>query len=137
MPRQPKGKPKAPRKARSRKGMMPGQYRKRSTVYVERLRNAEEDARYTNDDLYTTDAYIVQTNRLDKTFSYTVELKGEMMRLPGKVVDRMIAQREAILKEARSDTASQAAEKRIHSKVVDDVEEAAAEAERKNDLEGL
>ena len=117
--------------------MMPGQYRKRSTVYVERLRNAEEDARYTNDDLYTTDAYIVQTNRLDKTFSYTVELKGEMMRLQGKVVDRMIAQREAILKEARSDTALEAAEKRSHLKVLTDVEEAAAEADRKNDLEGL
>jgi len=116
---------------------MPGQYRKRSPVYVERLRNAEEAARYTHDDLYTTDVYIVQTNRLDKTFTYTVELKGEMMRLPGKVVDRMIAQREAILKEARSDTASEAAAKRIHSRVVDDVEEAVAEAERQEDLAGL
>ena len=137
MARQPKGKSKVTKTSRSRKGMMPGQYRKRSPVYVERLRNAEEAARYTHDDLYTTDVYIVQTNRLDKTFTYTVELKGEMMRLPGKVVDRMMAQREAILKEARSDTASQAAERRIHSKVVDDVEEAVAEAERQEDLAGL
>jgi len=126
-------------KPRNRKGMMPGQYRKRSTVYVERLRGADEAARYTDDDVMTTDAYIVQTNRLDKAFSHTVELKGTVMRLPGKVVERLIAQREAILKEAKVDRMAErsAAMKGTRPAFLKDVDEAVIEAERNADLQGL
>jgi len=123
-------------KPRSRKGMMPGQYRKRSTVFVERLRKNDEEARYTDDDLMTTDAYIVQTNRLDGSFDHTVELKGVMMRLPGKVVDRLIAQRDAIIKEGRSDRARTRHEQLVATAQADQYE-AESEEERARDLKGF
>ena len=121
---------------RSRKGMLPGQYRKRSTVYVERLRGAGEEARYSDEDMMRTDAYIVQTNRLDGTFSHTVELNGVMMRLPGKVVERLESQKAAIIKEARSERGREIAQ-RLRHRVEADVEDAVEEAERATDLGGL
>ena len=84
----------------------------------------------------TTDVYIVQTNCLDGEFSYTVELRGEMMRLPGKVIAKIISQREAIMKETRSDRGREAAEKR-RSRVETEVEDVMAESEREQDLQGL
>ena len=84
----------------------------------------------------TTDVYIVQTNCLDGEFSYTVELRGEMMRLPGKVIDKIISHREAIIQESRSDRGRQAAEKR-RSRVETEVENVMAESEREQDLQGL
>ena len=121
---------------RSRKGLLPGQYRKRSTVYVERLRGAGEEARYSDEDMMRTDAYIVQTNRLDGTFSHTVELNGVMMRLPGKVVERLESQKDAIIKEARSERGKEIAQ-RLRHRVEADVEDAVEEAERATDLGGL
>ena len=119
---------------RRRQGLKPGEYRKRGPVYVERLRSSEEQARYVEDNLYTTDTYIVMTHRDDGHWTHTVELHGEMMRLPGKVVERIISQRKAIEKEQRSDRAKDNHAARAAQSVVDQEEE---EAERLADLEGL
>ncbi|MAH47047.1 hypothetical protein CMI37_14565 [Candidatus Pacearchaeota archaeon] len=90
---------------RSRKNLLPNEYRKRSTVYVERMRRIDEEKRYGEDDLMTTDSYIVQSHRLDNQWDHTVELRGELFKIPGKVIDRLNSQRDAIIKEGRSDRA--------------------------------
>ena len=123
-----------PRASQRRKGLRPGEYRKRSTVFVERLRTADEKARYVEDNLYTTDAYIVITHREDGQWVHTVELHGEMMRLPGKVVERIQGQKDSIIKEQRSDRAKQRHETLVAKAQADQDE---AEAERTADLEGL
>ena len=119
---------------RRRQGLKPGEYRKRGPVYVERLRSSEEQARYVEDNLFTTDTYIVMTLRDDGHWTHTVELHGEMMRLPGKVVERIINQRKAIEKEQRSDRAKDNHAARSAQARIDQEEE---EAERLSDLEGL
>jgi len=123
-----------PRASQRRKGLRPGEYRKRSTVFVERLRTADEQARYVEDNLYTTDAYIVITHREDGQWVHTVELHGEMMRLPGKVVERIQGQKDSIIKEQRSDRAKERHETLVAKAQADQDE---AEAERAADLEGL
>ena len=123
-----------PRASQRRKGLRPGEYRKRSTVFVERLRTADEQARYVEDNLYTTDAYIVITHREDGQWIHTVELHGEMMRLPGKVVERIQGQKDSIVKEQRSDRAKERHETLVAKAQADQDE---AEAERATDLEGL
>jgi len=129
----PKKKGSTPRTSQRRKGLRPGEYHKRSMVPVPRLRHDDEKSHVT-DDLYTTDHYIVQTHREDFDWSYTVELRGEQMRLPGKVIDRIISQREAIIKEQRSDRAKDTHAKLAAQAQADQDE---AEAERAADLEGL
>ena len=123
-----------PRASQRRKGLRPGEYRKRSTVFVERLRTADEKAQYITDDMYTTDAYIVISHREDGQWVHTVELHGEMMRLPGKVIERIENQKAAIIKEQRSDRAIERHET-LAAKAQADQDE--AEAERAADLEGL
>ena len=123
-----------PRASQRRKGLRPGEYRKRSTVFVERLRTADEQARYVEDNLYTTDAYIVITHREDGQWTHTVELHGEMMRLPGKVAERIQGQKDSIIKEQRSDRAKERHETLVAKAQADQDE---AEAERAADLEGL
>ena len=120
--------------SRRRQGLKPGEYRKRGPVYVERLRSSDEQARYAEDNLYTTDIYNVTTHRDDGHWTHTVELHGEMMRLPGKVIERIISQRKAIEKEQRSDRAKDNYAAMAAQSVVDQEEE---EAERLSDLEGL
>ena len=123
-----------PRASQRRKGLRPGEYRKRSTVFVERLRTADEQARYVEDNLYTTDAYIVISHREEGQWVHTVELHGEMMRLPGKVVERIQGQKDSIIKEQRSDRAKERHETLVAKAQADQDE---AEAERAADLEGL
>lgn len=123
-----------PRASQRRKGLRPGEYRKRSTVFVERLRTSDEQAQYITDDMYTTDAYIVISHREDGQWTHTVELHGEMMRLPGKVIERIENQKAAIIKEQRSDRAIERHET-LAAKAQADQDE--AEAERAADLEGL
>ena len=120
--------------SRRRQGLRPGEYRKRGPVYVERLCSSDEQARYAEDNLYTTDIYNVTTHRDDGPWTHTVELHGEMMRLPGKVIERIISQRKAIEKEQRSDRGKSSYAARAAQSVVDQEEE---EAERLSDLEGL
>ena len=122
------------RASQRRKGLRPGEYRKRSTVFVERLRSADEKAQYITDDMYTTDAYIVITHRDDGQWIHTVELRGEMMRLPGKVVERIQAQKDSIITEQRSDRAKVRHETLAAQAQADQDE---AEVERAADLEGL
>ena len=119
--------------------MLPNQYRRRSTDYVERLRAVDETQRYGEDDLYTTDAYIVITTRTDDQWVHTVELKGEIIRLPGKVFDRIAAQRDQVVKEARQERG-----RRTHEAMkakglaeADQVEASQEDAEREADLRGL
>jgi hypothetical protein len=123
-----------PRASQRRKGLRPGEYRKRSTVYVERLRTSDEQAQYVTDDMYTTDSYIVISHRENGQWTHTVELRGEMMRLPGKVIERIENQKTAIIKEQRSDRAKQRHETLAAQAKADQDE---AEAERATDLEGL
>ena len=123
-----------PRASQRRKGLRPGEYRKRSTVFVERLSTSDEQAQYITDDMYTTDAYIVISHREDGQWTHTVELHGEMMRLPGKVIERIENQKAAIIKEQRSDRAIERHET-LAAKAQADQDE--AEAERAADLEGL
>ena len=130
----PKEKRNTPRTSNRRKGLRPGEYRKRSTVFVERLRTSDEQAQYITDDMYTTDAYIVISHREDGQWTHTVELHGEMMRLPGKVIERIENQKAAIIKEQRSDRAIERHET-LAAKAQADQDE--AEAERAADLEGL
>ena len=123
-----------PRASQRRKGLRPGEYRKRSTVFVERLRSSDEQAQYITDDMYTTDAYIVISHREDGQWTHTVELRGEMMRLPGKVIERIENQKAAIVKEQRSDRAKERHEILVAQAQADQDE---AEAERAADLKGL
>ena len=123
-----------PRASQRRKGLRPGEYRKRSTVFVERLRTSDEQAQYVTDDMYTTDAYIVISHREDGQWTHTVELRGEMMRLPGKVGERIQGQKDSIVKEQRSDRAKQRHETLAAQAKADQDE---AEVERAADLEGL
>ena len=118
------------KKPRSRQGLLPNQYRKESTVKVERLRGVDEPARYSGEDTHTTDYYIVITDRTDGRWSHTVELKGEVYRLPGAVVDRIIRHREAIIKEQRSERGKEQAAARLSQTAQGDVEDAAAGVER-------
>ena len=130
----PKKKGSTPRTSNRRKGLRPGEYRKRSTVFVERLRTSDEQAQHVTDDMYTTDAYIIISHREDGQWTHTVELRGEMMRLPGKVVTRIQGQKDAIIKEQRSDRAKERHETLVAKAQADQDE---AEAERTADLEGL
>ena len=113
---------------RSRKNLLPNEYRKRATVYVERVRRIDEAKRYGEDDLMTTDAYIVVTHRLDRQWDHVVELRGEIFRIPGKVIDRINAQRDAIISEGRSDRARDTHE-RIKAQGVAEADQVEAESE--------
>ena len=138
------GNPKTPEKSEAKgkgprsnqSGLLPGQYRKRSTVYVERLRGPDEARRLDEDDLYTTGAYIVITTRTDGQFAHSVELRGDQTRLPGKVVERIIAHRAAIVTEERPDRARERQE-RIKAAGIAQTDQEEAEEERERDLGGL
>ena len=119
-------------KPRSRAGMMPGEYKRRGTVYVERLRKADEPKRYGEDDLMTTDIYNVITRRFDGHWTHIVEVQGQQAVLPGKVVDQMIRHRDSVTTEQRRVSAQETHE-RLRAKADADQ----AEAERARDLQGL
>ena len=83
---------------RRRQGMLPGESRRRSLVVVERVsRQAQGE-----EGLTTYHNYVLQTQRLDGVWEHSVEYKGEVWDLPGKVVERLLAHRESIIKEERS-----------------------------------
>ena len=65
--------------------------------------------------------YIVQVRRIDQTWEYTVEVNGEEFKMPGRVFDRLMSYREAILKEQRRDQA----ENRLYRVAAADQAEAA------------
>ena len=78
---------------RRREGLLPGEYRRKSlvTVDVGLLDKPGEELHH----------YVVLTHRQDGDWSARVEFQGEIWKLPGKVVDALISQREAIIKEHR------------------------------------
>mgnify|MGYP003147775233 CR=1 FL=1 len=129
------GKNKAKRKPatpRNRAGLLPDQYRKRSTVYVERVRRADEEHRYSVDEMMATDVYYVETLRTDGNWQHRIDIQGETFVIPGKVFERIASQRDAIIKEGRRERAQQ-----THERLKAKAEADQAEAERARDLQGL
>lgn len=97
---------------REREGLLPDQFRKRSFVTVERPRRAGDVDHYEDDGIFITDVYHVVTRRDDGTWSHFIEHKGNIYRLPPQVLERLIQQRNAIIKEGRSIRAQVAANER-------------------------
>ena len=92
-----------PRKLKRRKsalqprsGLKPGEYVRRSTVWVETL-----DMDKASKELYQTDPYNVETHREDGRWDATIRYKGDKWSIPGKVLDQLVRHRESIITEAR------------------------------------
>jgi hypothetical protein len=99
MPRKPQQK--ATRR-RGGKDWLPNEHRRHSLVVVDRVsfaKDADELGRHTAQ-------YAVETRRLDKDWQITVTpFTGDVWAIPAKVLDRLISQRESIIKQQRSDRA--------------------------------
>ena len=115
----------------NRKGLMPGEYRRRSAVHVERLAQAGERPIYGDEDLMVTDTYNVYTRRLDNDWTHVVEVKGEVFRLPDKVFRQIERHRKSITTEA---SRVRGMERASHLRTQAEADQAEAEAERVRDL---
>jgi hypothetical protein len=125
---------KAQGKLQPRKGLLPGEYKRLSTVQVERLdRNGAVDPLYrdTGSDMYSTHNYIVQTHRLDTVWSYTIEVEGARWRIPGKVMEAMVRHKESIIKDHKRRVSVER-----HARTKAKTEATQDEAERIADLQG-
>ena len=100
---------------------LPGEYEKTSlvklpmdtfelSVYAPERLTEDVERRAKLGDTVTTVHYIVHTKRLDKTWTFEVEIDGNVIRLPAKVVDKMIDHRRRILAEAAADRATERAQ---------------------------
>ena len=123
------------RTAPNRKGLMPGEYRRRSAVHVERLAQAGEQPIYGDEDLMVTDTYNVYTRRLDDDWTHVVELKGEVFRLPDRVYRQIERHRKSIVTEAARVRGMERRASQLRAQAAADQE--AAETERVRDLGGL
>ena len=121
-----KGRGKGP--MRPRTGLLPGQYKRRALVTVEKV-----DRDGLGYELTVPHNYIVLSHRLDGQYSYTVEYRGATWEIPGAVMDAMLRHKDSITKEAKRRTALEAYA-RVKSKA--DRDQAGAEAERLRDLAG-
>ena len=119
----------------NRKGLMPGEYRRRSAVHVERLAQAGEHPIYGDEDLMVTDTYNVYTRRLDNDWTHVVELKEDVFRLPDKVFRQIERHRKSIVTEAARVRGMERRASQLRAQAEADQE--AAEAERARDLGGL
>ena len=127
--------PKKPKRASTRrKGMAPDQYRRRSVVYVERVRRPDEQADTIHDDLTTTDIWNVETDRLGGNFTHILRMDGQTTRIPGKVIESVIRQRDSISKEGRSEAGKAAMAARVRQLQVQVYEAGAMEADKAKDL---
>jgi hypothetical protein len=90
---------------RKRAGMLPGEAKRQSLVTVERVSKAGEAG------LTTPDHYVVTSHYFDGVWTYGVELAGQRMALPGKVVDQINRHRKSILTEQRRLRAVERAER--------------------------
>ena len=124
-----------PKAAPNRKGLMPGEYRRRSAVHVERMAQAGEQPIYGDEDLLVSDTYNVYTRRLDDDWTHVVELKGEVFRLPDKVFRQMERHRKSIVTEAARVRGMERRASQLRAQAQAD--QNAAEAERVRDLGGL
>lgn len=139
-------KPKAKRQTKRNPNLLPGEYKriKTVTITVDTLMAAvlglQADVQLqlvgqTDIDVH----YIVTTRRIDGAWTYFVEIKGEVFRLPGAVMDQMMRHRESIITEAARERGVEQARRRLAAKAQDDQDEAAEaedEAERVRDLGG-
>lgn len=105
-------KKKGPSKPRNRAGLLPGQYRRRKTVFHERMRRGDEPSKY-QDDMYTTDIYNIETWRTGEDFVYIIEIKGVPFTIPGAVAEQMFRHKESIIKEQRQERGREAQERRV------------------------
>jgi hypothetical protein len=125
------------RMPRSRKGMMPGQFKRGPTpIEVERtLRESDisEDEKYDlhHAEMTTIDTYVLRTERLDEKWMYTITLGGQTWRIPGRVADRMFSHKQSITSESLSMAGVRRSEK-LRTKA----EEDQIAAEREADLKG-
>ena len=85
--------------SRRRTGLLPDECKRESTVKVERLRASDEqqklsDGSAVENPMYTTDYYIVLSRRVGTEWSFIVEHEGQQIKIPSKVLERMITHRE-------------------------------------------
>ena len=94
---------------------LPGEFTKRSLVTIEMdeveaalfapeklsaLQQAQP-GRILRDSAVVEENYVLKAHRLDGRFDYTIEHDGSVFRLPGKVIDRLLRMRAAIITENR------------------------------------
>ena len=114
---------------------LPGEYIRRSLVTVE-MDSLEAEVfvpekleaalkrRRDNDVVVVEEHYIVSTRRIDERWTFTVEHAGEVTILPDAVIDRILAQREAIITEGRKDRGRIQAAARLAQRAKEDQEAA-------------
>ena len=90
-------------RSRSRAGMLPGESKRRSLVTITRDSLAAGSDQFGRE----THNYIVETRRLDGFWSHQVEYRGQVWNIPGKVAERLLAQRDSVIKEERSTRAKE------------------------------
>ena len=114
---------------------LPGEYIRRSLVTVE-MDSLEAEVfvpekleaalkrRRDLDDVVVEEHYIVSTRRIYERWTFTVEHAGEVTILPDAVIDRILAQREAIITEGRKDRGRIQAAARLAQRAQEDQEAA-------------
>ena len=83
---------------RRQAGLLPGESRRRSLVTVTRTTlggGSDAVGRETHN-------YIVETRRLDGLWGHSIEYRGQVWVIPGKVAECIAQQRQAIITEERS-----------------------------------
>ena len=110
--------------SRRRTGLLPDECKRESTVKVERLRASDEqqklsDGSAVENPMYTTDYYIVLSRRVGTEWSFIVEHEGQQIKIPSKVLERMITHLESIIKEQRSERSKATQAKRVEELVED------------------
>ena len=114
---------------------LPGEYIRRSLVTVEmdsleaemfvpEKLEAALKRRRDLDDVVVEEHYIVSTRRIDERWTFTVEHAGVVTILPDAVIDRILAQREAIITEGRKDRGRIQAAARLAQRAQEDQEAA-------------
>ena len=128
---------------RTRKGMLPDQGRRVSTVTLEVMRNkshvVEETGgsmdKYGVMDFMTWQHYIVTTQIIDSKHTVWVELNGNAFEIPGRVFQQMVRHKDSITSELRSERARERFAGRARATASADQHQ--AEREREQDLAGL
>lgn len=116
------GMAKARKRSRRRRGnLLPDEYKRRGLVAVEMgeieamlfapaklkaIQDQEPGYLLKPRSAVVEEHYIVTVRRHDGTWEYTIQHDGEVSKIPGKVVDRMLSYRQAIIKEQRRDQAT-------------------------------
>lgn len=124
---------------RTRKGMLPDQGRRVSTVSLEVMRNQSHVDQETGGhmdkygvmDFLTWQHFIISTQIIDSKHTVWVELNGNAFEIPGKVFQQMVRHKDSITSELRSERARE----RFAAKARADQHD--AERERQTDLAGL